>query len=144
MFLSKSSKHNKQNLAYKTTSDNFLHENFVQFNICWKNDSPKGTSQGNNDKIDLKHKTFKENLSKVYNDHTADEKTSNEYSDDELINFNLVSTATDASNQSSINKNNSNASDITNAYKVKTVEVVLANSVPISAPGNYKEVISIL
>ena len=80
----------------------------------------------------------------MYNDHTVDEKTSNEYSDDELINFNLVSTTTDASNQSSINKNNSNACDITNAYKEKTAEAVLANSVPISAPDNYKEVISVL
>ena len=71
---------------------------------------------------------------KVYNDHTADEKTSNEYSDDELINLNLVSTATNASNLSSINKNNSNACDITNVYEEKTVETGLANSVPISAP----------
>ena len=71
---------------------------------------------------------------KVYNDHTVDEKKSNEYSDDEVINLNLVSTATNASNLSSINKNNSNACDITNAYEEKTVETVLANSVPISAP----------
>ena len=94
-------------------------------------------SQSNNeisDKIALKYKTFKENLFKVYNDHTADEKTSNEYGDGELINLNLVSTATNASNLSSINKNNSNACDITNAYEEKTVETVLANSVPISAP----------
>ena len=70
---------------------------------------------------------------KVYSDHTKEEKTSNEYSDDELINFNLVSTATNASNLSSINKNNSNDCDITKAYEGKTVEAVLANSVPISA-----------
>ena len=81
--------------------------------------APKKPSQGNNDRSDkivLKHKTFKENLFKVCNDHTADEKTSNECSDDELINFNLVNTATDASNLSSINKNNSNDCDITKAY----------------------------
>ena len=82
----------------------------------------------------LKHKKFKENLFKVHNYHTVDEKTSNEYSDDQLINFNLVCAATNASNLSSINKNNSNACDITNAYEEKTVETVLANSVPISAP----------
>ena len=83
--MSKSWKHNEQNLTYKTTNDNFLDENSVQFNICSKDDSPKGNSQGNNDRSDkivLKHKTFKENLFKVCNDHTADEKTSNEYSDD--------------------------------------------------------------
>ena len=79
-------------------------------------------------------------MSKVYNDHTADKKTSNEYSDDELINFNFVSTATNTSNLSSINKNNSNACDITNAYEKKTLEAVIANSVLISAPDNYKEV----
>ena len=82
----------------------------------------------------MKHKTFKENLFKVCNDHTADEKTSNEYSDDELINFNLVTTATNASNLSCINKNNSNDCDITKAYEEKTVEVALANNAPISAP----------
>ena len=49
-------------------------------------------------KIGLTHKASKENLSNVYNDHTADEKTSNEYSDDELINFNYVSTATNPAN----------------------------------------------
>ena len=100
LLLSKSSKHNEQNLAYKTTNDNFLDENSVQFNICSKDDSPKGNSQANNnrsDKIVSKHKTFKKNLFKVYNDHTADEKTSNEYSHDELINFHFVSTATNAS-----------------------------------------------
>ena len=138
LLLSKSSKHNEQNLAYKTTNDNFYDENSVQFNICSKDDSPKGNSQGNNgrsDKIVLKHKIFKKNLFKVCNDHTADEKTSNEYSDDELINFNLLSTATNASNLSSINKNNSNDCDITKAYEEKTVEAVLANSVPISVPN---------
>ena len=70
---------------------------------------------------------------KVYNDHTADEKTSNEYSHDELINFHLVSTATNASNLSSINKNNSHDCDITNTYEEKTVEAVMANSVFASA-----------
>ena len=70
---------------------------------------------------------------KVYSDHTKEEKTSNEYSDDELINFNLVCTATSASNLSSINKNNSNDCDIIKGYEGKTVEAVLANSVPISA-----------
>ena len=63
-------------------------------------------------------------MSKVYNDHAADEETSNEYSHDELINFNLVTTATNVSNLSSINKNISNAS---NANEEKT-EAVLANS----------------
>ena len=132
MLLSKSWKHNKQNLTYKTTSDNFVDENSVQFNICLKNDSPKGNWQGSNDrsnKIVLKYKTSKGNLFKVYNNHTADKKTSDEYSDDELINFNLFSTATNASNLSSIKKNNSSVSDITNAYEEKTVEAVLANSV---------------
>ena len=71
---------------------------------------------------------------KVYNDHTEDEETSNEYSDDELINFNLASTATNASNLPSVNKNNSNDCDISNAFEEKTVEAVLVNSVPISAP----------
>ena len=52
LLLSKSSKHNEQNLAYKTTNDNFLDENSVQFNICSKDDSPKGNSQGNNDRSD--------------------------------------------------------------------------------------------
>ena len=55
------------NKVYKTTNDNFLDENFVQFKIHSKNDSPKGNSQGNNDrsdKTDLQHKTSKENLSK--------------------------------------------------------------------------------
>ena len=134
--MSKSSKHNEQYLAYKTINDNFLNENSVQFNICSKNDSPKGNSQGNNnrsDKIVSKHKTFKENLFKVYNNHTADEERSNEYSHDELINFHLVSTATNASNLSSINKNNSHERDISNTYEEKTVEVVIANSVLVIA-----------
>ena len=34
LLLSNSSKHNEQNLAYKTTNDNFLDESSVQFNIC--------------------------------------------------------------------------------------------------------------
>ena len=79
-------------------------------------------------------------MSKVYNDFTADEKTSTEYSDDELINFNLVSIATNASNPSSINKNNSNACDITNADEEKIVEAVLVNSILISDPDDYNEV----
>ena len=33
LLLSKSSKHNEQNLAYNTTNDHFIDENFVQFNI---------------------------------------------------------------------------------------------------------------
>ena len=73
LLLSKSSKHSKQNLAYKTTNDNFLNGNSVQFNTFSKDDRPKGYSQGNNDRSDktaLKHKTFKENLFKVYNDQT--------------------------------------------------------------------------
>ena len=37
---------------------------------------------------------------------------------------------------SSINKNNSNACDITNANEEKIVETVLVNSVPISVPDN--------
>ena len=79
-------------------------------------------------------------MSKVYNDYTADEKISNEYNNDELINFNLVSTATNVSNPCSINKNSSDAYDITYANEEKTVEAVLVNSVPFSAPGNYNEV----
>ena len=77
-------------MAYKTTNNNSLEENFIQFKIRSKNDSPKGNSEANNDrsdKIDLTHKTSKENLSRVYNDYTTDEKTCNEYSYDELINF---------------------------------------------------------
>ena len=87
-----------KNLAYKSTDNNFLDVNSAQFNICSNDDSPKRNSQSKK---------------------TADEKTSNEYSDDELINFNLVSTATNAANLSSINKNNSNASDITMLMKKK-------------------------
>ena len=34
LLLSNSSKHNEQNLAYKTTNDNYLDESPVQFNIC--------------------------------------------------------------------------------------------------------------
>ena len=135
--MSKTSKNNEQNLAHKRTSDNLLDKNSVQFDICSKDDSPKRNSQGNNDRSDkivLKHKTFKENLFKVYNDHTADEKTSNVCSDDELINFNLVNTATNVSNVPSINKNNSNDCGITKSYEEKTVEAVLVNSVLVSNP----------
>ena len=71
---------------------------------------------------------------KVCNDQTAGEKTSNECSDDELINFNLVNTATNVSNVPSINKNNSNDCDITKACEEKTVEAVLVNSVLVSTP----------
>ena len=78
-------------------------------------------------------------MSKVYNDYTADKKISNKYNNDELINFNLVSTATNVSNPCSINKNSSDASYITYASEEKTV-AVLVNSVPFSAPGNYNEV----
>ena len=79
-------------------------------------------------------------MSKVYNDNKADEKTSNKYSDDELINFDIISTATNVSNLSSINKNNSNAYVITNANEDKKVEPVLVDSIPIGAPDNYNEV----
>ena len=79
-------------------------------------------------------------MPKVDNDHTADEKTSNQYNDNQLINFNPVSTATNAWNLSSINKNNSNACDITNANEEKIVEAVPVNSIPISALDNYNEV----
>ena len=34
LLLPNSSKHNEQNLAYKTTNDNYLDESPVQFNIC--------------------------------------------------------------------------------------------------------------
>ena len=50
--LSKSSKHNEQNLTYKTNNDNFLDENFIQFKIRSKNDSLKGSLQGNNNRSD--------------------------------------------------------------------------------------------
>ena len=79
-------------------------------------------------------------MSKVYNDNKADKKTSNEYSDDELINFNIISTATNVSNLSSINKNNSNTYVITNANEEKKVEPVLVDSIPIGVPDNYNEV----
>ena len=52
LLLSKSSKHNKQNLTYKTNNDNFLDENFIQFKIRSKNDSLKGSLQGNNNRSD--------------------------------------------------------------------------------------------
>ena len=79
-------------------------------------------------------------MSKVYNDNKADKKTSNEYSDDELINFNIISTATNVSNLSSINKNNSNAYVITNANEENKAEPVLVDSIPIGVPDNYNEV----
>ena len=141
--ISKSSKHNEKNVAHKTTDDNFLDENFVQLNIRSKNEIPIESSQGNDvrsDKIGLTHKISKENLSKVHNDYTADEKISNEYNDAELINFNLVSAATNVSNLFCINKNSSGACDITYAKKGKRLETVLVNSVSFSAPGNYNEV----
>ena len=50
------------------------------------------------------------------------------------MNFNLVNTATNISNLSSINKNNRNDCGITKAYEEKAVEAVLANSVLISTP----------
>ena len=143
LLLSKSSKHNEQNLSYKITSDNFIDKKFVQFKTRSKTDSPKGSSRVNDDrsdKINLTHKISKENLFKVNNDNTVDQKTSNEYSDDELIDFNLVSTATNVSNLPSLSKNNSNAYDITNANEEKALETVLVGSVPISAPNNYNEV----
>ena len=77
LLLLKTSEHIEQNLAHKTTSDNFLDKNSVQFDICSKDESLKRNSQGNNDrsgKIFLKHRTFKENLFKVCNDHTATRK----------------------------------------------------------------------
>ena len=46
---------------------------------------------------------------------------SNECSDDELIDFDLVSSATNVSNLCSINKNNANAYGITNSTEEKTV-----------------------
>ena len=85
----------------------------------------------------LRHKTFKENLLKANNDNTVYKKTSNEYSDNEHIDFDLIGTATNVSNLSSINKNNINAYDIINANEEKTVEAPLVESVPISAPDNY-------
>ena len=50
------------------------------------------------------------------------------------MNFNLVNTATNISNLSSINKNNRNDCGITKAYEEKAVEAVLANSVLVSTP----------
>ena len=79
-------------------------------------------------------------MSKVHNDYIADEKIFNEYNDAELINFNLVSTATNVSNLFCINKNSSGACDITYAKKGKRLETVLVNSVSFSAPSNYNEV----
>ena len=113
-------------MPYKTTSDNFLDENSVQFNICSKDDSPKGNSQGNNDRSDnivLKHKTFKENLFKVYNDYAADEKTSNVMMN---LSISILSVLLLTPRIClPLNKNNSNDCDITNAYEEKTVEAVL-------------------
>ena len=50
------------------------------------------------------------------------------------MNFNLVNTATNISNLSSINKNNRNDCGITKAYEEKAVEAVLASSVLVSTP----------
>lgn len=77
---------------------------------------------------------------KVHNDNTVDEKTSNEYTDDEFIDFHLVSTATYASNLSSIHKNNINIYDITKTIGEKMIEAVLVDSVPVSASGNYNKI----
>lgn len=81
---------------------------------------------------------------KVETDNTVDQKTSNEFNDDNFIDFNLVSTATNVSNLSSLKNNNSNACDITNVNEEKTLEVVLIDSVPISAPDSNESIISIL
>lgn len=81
---------------------------------------------------------------KVETDNTVDQKTSNEFSDDNFIDFNLVSTATNVSNLSSLKNNNSNACDITNVNEEKTLEVVLIDSVPISAPDSNESIISTL
>ena len=81
---------------------------------------------------------------KVETDNTVDQKTSNEFNDDNFIDFNLVSTATNVSNLSSLKNNNSNACDITNVNEEKTLEVVLIDSVPISAPDSNESIISTL
>ena len=81
---------------------------------------------------------------KVETDNTVDQKTSNEFNDDNFIDFNLVSTATNVSNLSTLKNNNSNACDITNVNEEKTLEVVLIDSVPISAPDSNESIISIL
>ena len=81
---------------------------------------------------------------KVETDNTVDQKTSNEFNDDNFIDFNLISTATNVSNLSSLKNNNSNACDITNVNEEKTLEVVLIDSVPISAPDSNESIISIL
>ena len=77
---------------------------------------------------------------KVHNDNTVDEKTSNEYTDDEFIDFHLVSTANYLSNLSSIHKNNINIYDITKTIEEKMIETVLVDSVPVSASGNYNKI----
>ena len=119
----------------------------LQFKTRSEKDRAKGSSRDNDDrsdKIDLIHKTSKENLFKVETDNTVDQKTSNEFNDDNFIDFNLVSTATNVSNLSSLKNNNSNACDITNVNEEKTLEVVLIDSVPISAPDSNESIISIL
>ena len=68
-------------------------------------------------------------MSKVDNDNTLHEKTSKACSDDELIDFNLVSTASNVSNLFLINKNNSNTYEITNVNEEEMVESVLAEVV---------------
>ena len=113
-----------------------LIKNVFNLKNRFKNDSPEGSSQGSNDrsdKTDLTHEAVKENLSKVDNDNTVDYKTSTEYSDDELIDFDLVGTVSKVSSLSSIND------VITNANEVKRVEAGLVDSVPVSAPDNYNE-----
>ena len=81
---------------------------------------------------------------KVETDNTVDQKTSNEFNDDNFIDFNLVSAATNVSNLSSLKNNNSNACDITNVNEEKTLEAVLIDSVPISAPDSNESIISTL
>lgn len=44
LLLSKSQRHNEQNLSYKTTNDNFPGKNFGQFKNRFKNDNPKRSS----------------------------------------------------------------------------------------------------
>lgn len=119
----------------------------LQFKTRSEKDRAKGSSRDNDDrsdKIDLIHKTSKENLFKVETDNTVDQKTSNEFSDDNFIDFNLVSTVTNVSNLSSLKNNNSNACDITNVNEEKSLEAVLIDSVPISAPDSNESIISTL
>ena len=132
----KSSRHNNKICLIK-----------LQFKTSSEKDRAKGSSRDSDDrsdKIDLIHKTSKENLFKVETDNTVDQKTSNEFSDDNFIDFNLVSTATNVSNLSSLKNNNSNACDITNVNEEKTLEAVLIDIVPISAPDSNESIISIL